>query len=150
MQTTLGNLHAPCTWPLYVTSPCDFCMWPMCSSTQFVELSQLNTSSQFLQKRNFFQLPKICIVSTWYITWLLPFTLSISLNQPSVFVTRLTILHLKRQVPVGNSCLVADKDISEIPQDYVLFTYHPIILSKNWEEILSFDYPRAKSVPWHQ
>ena len=84
MQITLDNLHAPCTWSLHVTSPCDSCTWLLCSSTQFVELSQLNTSSRFWWKHNFFGAPKICSVSTWRITWLFLFTLSISLNQPSV------------------------------------------------------------------
>ena len=92
MQITLGNSHAPCTWPLHVTSPCDSCTWPWCSSTQFVELSRLNTSSRFRRKRNFFRAPKICSVSTWCITWLLPFTLSNPFDQLSVFVTRLTVL----------------------------------------------------------
>ena len=78
------------SWPLHVTSPRDPCTWPLCSSTQFVELSQLNTSSRFRQKHNFFGVPKIRSISTWRITWLLLFTLSISLDQPSVF-TRLNV-----------------------------------------------------------
>ena len=78
--------------PLYVTSPRDPCTWPLCSSTQFVELGRLNTSSRFCQKRNFFGAPKIRSVSTWRITWLLLFTLSIPLDQSSMF-TRLIILN---------------------------------------------------------
>ena len=95
MQITLGNLHAPCTWALHVTSPRDPCIWPLCSSTQLVELSQLNTSSRFCQKHNFFEAPKVRSVSTWRITWFLLFTLTIPLNQPSVFVTRLTVFTLR-------------------------------------------------------
>ena len=100
MQITPGNSHAPCMWLLHVTSPRDPCTWPLCSSIEFVELSWLNTSSWFRQKYNFFGAPKIRSVSTWRITWILPFTLSISLNQPSIFVLRLTVLHFKYQVGV--------------------------------------------------
>ena len=80
-------------WPLHLTSPRDSCTWPLCSSTQFVELNQLNTSSRFRRKHNFFEVPKIRSVSTWHITWLLLFTLSIPLDQTSVF-TRLIVLQM--------------------------------------------------------
>ena len=50
-----------------------------------MELSWLNTSSCFCQKHNFFGAAKIHGVSTWHIKWLFPFTLSIPLDQPSVF-----------------------------------------------------------------
>ena len=33
---------------------------------------------------------------------------------------------LKGLVPVGDSCLVAGEDISEVPRDCVLCTYHPM------------------------
>ena len=82
------------TSPLHVISPRDPCTWPLCSSTQFVELSWLNTSPRFYQKCNFFGALKIRSVSTWRITWLLPFTLSIPLWSSSSFYlsTRLTVL----------------------------------------------------------
>ena len=37
---------------------------------------------------------------------------------------------LKGLVSVGNSCLVAGKDIPEVPQDCVLYTYHPMLSQK--------------------
>ena len=79
------------TSPLYVTLPHDPSTRLLCSLIQFAELSQLNISLRFCQKHNFFEAPKICSVSTWRITWLFPFMQSISLNQPSVFVSRLTV-----------------------------------------------------------
>ena len=100
MQITPSNSHALCTWPLHVTLHRDPCTWPYPvtpgrgpGAALLAELSWLNTSSRFRRKHNFFGVPKICSVSTWRITWLLPFTLSIPLDQPSVF-TRLTVLHL--------------------------------------------------------
>ena len=96
MQITLGTSHVPCTRPLHatsslhMTSPRDPCTWPLWSLTQFVELTQLITSLWFRQKRNFFGVPKIRIVSTR----LLSFTLSIPLDQSYVFITRLTVLQL--------------------------------------------------------
>ena len=81
-------------WLLHVISPCDFCTRPLCSSTLFVELSQLNTSLRFCQKHNFFKAAKIHNVSTSRITWFLPFTLSIPLDQPSVFI-KLIVLYLQ-------------------------------------------------------
>ena len=108
MQITLGNLHASCT-QIFPCDPCTWlypCIWPhpvtlargFCpSQTQFIELSQLNTPSQFCQKHNFFNAPKIRSISTWRITWLLLFTLSILLDQPSLFVTRLTVLQRAAQ-----------------------------------------------------
>ena len=96
MQITQGNLHAPCkqllsTWPLHVTSPCDPCTWPLCSPTQFVELSRLNTSLQFCQSATSLERQK-SVVSARDI--LRDFFRSrwAFLNQPSVF-TRLTVLH---------------------------------------------------------
>ena len=103
MQITPGNLHAPSTWPLPVAFARDPCTWPHPvtpargpGAAQLAELSRLNTSSRFRRKHNFFGAPKIRSVSTWRITWLLPFTLSIPLDQPSVF-TRLTVLQVNRR-----------------------------------------------------
>ena len=62
------------------------------SSTQLIKLSQLNTFSRFCWKRNFFEATKLHSVSMWHITWLFLFTLSIPLNQLSVFITKLIIL----------------------------------------------------------
>ena len=45
-----------------------------------------------LPKRNFFGARKTRSINTWRIIWLFLFTLSISLNQASMFVIRLTIL----------------------------------------------------------
>ena len=38
--------------------------------------------------------------------------------------------NLKGLVLVGNLCLVADKDISEVSQDFVLCIYHLILFQK--------------------
>ena len=85
-----------CTWSLDVTLACDLTLWPLhvalVQLSSLAELTQLNTSSRFRQKHNFFRASKIHSISTWRITWLHPFTLSISFDQPSVFVIRLTVL----------------------------------------------------------
>ena len=110
----------PSTWLLHVTSPLDRCKWLLCSSTQFLELSQLNTFSRFCQKHNFFEAPKIRNINTWHITWLLPFTLSIFFDQPRVFVTRLTVLqkvsvwkNLEKVLNQLNSASWAEKRLFE-------------------------------------
>ena len=69
-----------------MTSFRDLCTWFLCNSTQFAELSQLNTSLRFCQKHNFFKAPKICNISTSRTTWLFPFTPSIFFDQPSVLL----------------------------------------------------------------
>ena len=58
--------------------------------SSLAELNQPNTSSRFYQKPSF-GAPKIRNVSTWRITWLFLLTLSIPLNQSSMFI-RLTVL----------------------------------------------------------
>ena len=81
------DLH---TWPLHVTFARDLYTWPLhvtsFSSTQFVELSWLNTSSRFRQKHNFLKVPKIHCVSTWHIMGLPLFTLSIFFGHLLVLV----------------------------------------------------------------
>ena len=83
-------VYDPYTWPTHATYIRDPTLWPLHMALMqlslLVELSQLSTSLQFCQKRNFFEVPKICVVSTWRIICLLLFTLSIPSNQPTMLV----------------------------------------------------------------
>ena len=156
MQINPGNLHAPCKdltlWPLHVTSPVTPARGP--GPVQLAELSRLNTSSRFCQKHNFFRASKIRSVSTWRITWLLLFTLSIPLNQPSLF-TRLTVLHV---TPISISSTIAVPLIPLLPKFYSRSTKWRTPKSRNqkspmnqkhqllnvWKMLIPLKKPRRK------
>ena len=95
------------TSPLHIPLSCDPYIWPLWSLTQFVELSQLNTSSRFCQKHNFFRTSKIHSVSMWRITWLFLFMLSIPFGHLVVFILLLgwSFYNSKSSKPNGSASI---------------------------------------------
>ena len=93
MQITSGNLHAPCTWPLHVTSPVTYAR-TLCAaqlnSRSWVDWAPLHDfaeSGTFSERRRSLVSARDVSHDFFRSRWA-------SLDQPSVFVTRLTILHI--------------------------------------------------------
>ena len=102
MQITPGNSHAPCMWPLLVAPARDPCTWPhpvipirgfcaaqlnLWSWVNWTLLHDFAKNATYSERRRSVVSARDVSRDFFRSRWA-------SLDQPSVFVTRLTILHL--------------------------------------------------------